>query len=98
MFFLEVEKMNTFRRILKQKWGSRSRMTPVITHNKFQTPSTPRTGVTSRIVSGTNKTKNVFFELIFLLLKFWMSAPMSGWLCIENFSPLGSLTHKLQDL
>ena len=29
--------MNIFRRILKQKWCSRSRMRGVNTHNRFQT-------------------------------------------------------------
>ena len=37
--------MNNFRRILKQKCGSRSRVRGVNTHNKLQTPSTLRTEV-----------------------------------------------------
>ena len=57
--------MNNFRRILKQKCGSRSRMRGVNTHNKFQTPRTLRTGVMSRIVSGTNKTKKEIFFVDF---------------------------------
>ena len=43
-------------------------MRGVNTHNKFQTPRTLRTGVMSRIVSGTNKTKknllSIFFEIL----------------------------------
>ena len=37
--------MNNFRRILKQKCGSRSRMRVVNMHNTFQTPRTLRTEV-----------------------------------------------------
>ena len=48
--------MNNFRCILKQKCGSRFGMRGVNTHNTCQTPRTLRTGVISRIVSGTNKT------------------------------------------
>ena len=87
--------MNNFRRILKQKCDSRSRMRGVNTHNKFQTPSTRRTGVISRKVSGTNKTKKNFFRRIFCW-NFGGLPPMRGWLCIKNFSPLGPLEHKLQ--
>ena len=66
ILFLSWKKSN-FRRILKQKCGSRSRMRGVKTHDKFQTPRTLRTGVTSRIVSGTNKTKKKLFRRFF----FW---------------------------
>ena len=69
--------MNHFRRILKQKCGSRSHMRVANTHNKFQTPRILRTGVMGRIVSGTNKTKKKFFSSNFLL-KFWWSAPHEG--------------------
>ena len=59
--------MNNFRRILKPKCDSRSRMRVVNTHNKFQAPRTLRTEVTSRIVSGTNKTKKIFFFVEFFV-------------------------------
>ena len=63
--------MNNFHLIVKQKCGSRSRKRGVNTHNKFQTRRTIITGVTNRIVSGTNKTKkkdfffvDFFFEIL----------------------------------
>ena len=93
-FFEKVEKMINFRQRLKQKCGSRSRMSRVNTHNKFQTPSTRRTGVMSRIVSGTNKTKKKISSIFFW--NFGGLPPMRGWLCIKNFSPLGPLEHKLR--
>ena len=69
--------MNNFYRILNQKCGSRSRMKGVNTHEKFQTPSTLRTGVMSRRVSGTNKTKKKIFSSNFFL-RFWLIAPHEG--------------------
>ena len=43
--FEKVEKMNNFRRILRQKCGSRFSMSGFNTHNKFQAPRTRRTDV-----------------------------------------------------
>ena len=79
--------MNNFRRILKQKCDSRSRMRRVNTHNIFQTPRTIRTGVMSRIVSGTNKTTKKFFFSSNFLLKFWWSAPHEGVTMHKKFQP-----------
>ena len=78
--------MNHFRRILKQKCGSRSHMRVANTHNKLQAPRTLRTEVTSRIVSGTNKTKNKFFSSNFFS-KFWWSAPHEGVTMHKKFQP-----------
>ena len=59
LFLKKLKKMNNFHLILKQKCGGRSRMRGINTHDKFQTPRTLRTGVMSRKVSGTNKTKKI---------------------------------------
>ena len=40
-----IEKINDFRRILEQQFGSRSRVTGLNTHNNFQPPRTLRTYV-----------------------------------------------------
>ena len=59
--------MKNFRKILKQKCGSRFRKRGVNTHNKFQAPRTVRTRVMGQRVSGTNKTlKKNFFSSNFL--------------------------------
>ena len=62
-FSKKLEKKNNFRWILKQKCGSRSRMRPVNTRDKFQTPRTLTTGVTSRIKVGLIRQKKRSYGL-----------------------------------